>query len=236
MSETRPHTNIGLQSCPSQETADTPCALLTATACSWQSAVISPLVTFIAQQTQAFRDMFYVLTLPSCVQPQPTHALASCIMLSPLLSRNPGPKHRLSHPMLICVTEVTQQELLTDCWGSPQLLYGICASGLPFPRKTGLDKEALRGQAGESTLTGRPWALRVPTHGSMLILVSSFTTQMPKELSTWSRKHGGKGLNETDLMTLCASHCLVDMVKTNCKAQREGQTSSVLKKAEEETK
>ena len=111
--------------------------------------------------------------------------------------------------MLICVTEVTQQKLLTDYWRNLQLLYGVSASGLSFPQKTGLDKEALRGQAGESTLTRRPWALRVPTHGSMLILVSSFTTQMPKEPSIWSRKHTGKGLNKIDLTrSFALSTCL----------------------------
>lgn len=133
----------------------------------------------------------------------------------------------LSHSMLIYVTEVTQQKLLTYYWRNPQLLYRIFASGLSFPRKTGLGKGALEGQAGESTLTRRSWALRVPTHGSMLILVSSFTTQMPKEPSTWSRKHRGKCLNKIDLtVSSRPSTCLCGYGRqTNCKAQRERKTS-----------
>lgn len=81
----------------------------------------------------------------------------------------------------------------------------------PSLRGIGLGKEALEGQAGESTLTRRTWTLSVPTHGSMLILVSSFTTQMPKEPSTWSRKHTGKGLNKTDLAR-SSGPIFVDMV------------------------
>lgn len=46
----------------------------------------------------------------------------------------------LSHPMLICVTEITQQKLLTYDWRNPQLLYEMSASGLPFPQRIGLGK------------------------------------------------------------------------------------------------
>lgn len=180
-----------------------PWILLIATACSWQFAVISQtwwlLITFITQQTQAFQNTLCADTNHLC--PVTTHK-CPCLwhhIVTTFVQKPRSTAEILSHPMLICITEEHSQKLLTYYWRNPQLLYGISASGLPFPWKTSLGKEALEGLAGESTLTRRTWALRVPTHGSMLILVSSFTTLMPKELSTWSRKHTGKDLNKTDL-------------------------------------
>lgn len=104
----------------------------------------------------------------------------------------------LSHPMLIYVTEVTAGTFDLLLEKPTASVWNICIwSALPSEDRPG--KGGCGRPAGESTLTRKTWALRVPTHGSMLILVSSFTTQMPKEPSTWSRKHTGKGLNKTDL-------------------------------------
>jgi hypothetical protein len=181
---------------------DVPCILLTATACSEQFAAISQtwwlLITFITRQTQAFQNTLCADTDHLC--PVPTHK-CPCLLYYAFTTSAQKPRSTveiLSHPMLICVTEITAETLDLLLEKPRASIWNISVwSALPW--KTVLGKETLEGQADGSTLTRRTWALRVPTHGSMLILVSSFTTQMPKELSTWSRKHTGKGLNKTDL-------------------------------------
>lgn len=152
-----------------------------------------------------------MLILTICFKPHPTNVLSSCTTLSPLLSRNPGPQKKFCpYPKPICIsldrsnTVGTFDPLLEKPTDS---LVNICIWPT-LPGKTSLEKEALEPSlVKKNTLTRRTLALSVPTHGSMLILVSSFTTQMLREPSTWSRKHTRKNLNKTGLSGLSTCLC-----------------------------
>lgn len=66
------------------------------------------------------------------------------------------------------------------------------------PRDESADRATRECAEGKSVpiLEGPSGSKSVPTHGSMLILVSSFTTQMPKESSRGSGKHVKKSLKK----------------------------------------
>lgn len=92
-------------------------------------------------------------------------------------------------------------EPATYIWGNPPpLSFEAVSQDLTPVMEEPLGRQMWKCKEDGSTpaLEERSGSESVPTHGSMLILVSSFTTQMPKEPSTGSRKHTTKGLKEND--------------------------------------
>lgn len=87
-----------------------------------------------------------------------------------------------------CLDKGISRELPSSPWRNPPLLSWGGSGAMPDPpgMQEPWEKLTLECKEGKSrpALEGPSGCEPVPTHGSMLIFVSSFTTQMPKEPST----------------------------------------------------